>query len=198
MNQSLLAVFGIVLSASIIGASQLKDKIDEYRSLSENTNACLPLVPSQEIKILGHSEVIRLGEERGLVYDAKIDSGARTSSLHAKKIETFIKTVKDASGSQNVMFVRFDTEDAQGKKMRLEKMVSRVHQVKSASGVSTRYFFIDSIWVNNKKYEIEINLADRTNLSKKMLLGKNLLNQGYLIDTTKAYVVTEAIVANQR
>jgi hypothetical protein len=41
-----------------------------------------------------------------------------------------------------------------------------------------------------------MNLADRSHLSKKMLLGKNLINQGYLIDTTKAYVLTEAIVSN--
>lgn len=196
MNQSMLAVFGIVLSASLIGASQLKDKIEEYRSLQNNATACPPLEHSVETKILGHSEVIHLGEEKGLVYDAKIDSGAHTSSVHAKNIETFVKTVNVANGTQDVMFVRFDTEDAQGKKMRLEKMVSRIHQVKSASGVSSRYFFMDSIWVNSKKYEIEINLADRSHLSKKMLLGKNLINQGYLIDTTKAYVLTEAIVSN--
>ncbi len=197
MNQSFLAVFGIVLSATLIGASQLKDKIDEYRSLQDAPSSCLPLDYAMETKILGHSEVIQLGEEKGLVYDAKIDSGARTSSVHAKNIETFVKTV-NGNSSQEVMYVRFDTEDAQGKKMRLEKMVSRIHQVKSASGVSTRYFFIDSIWINNKKYEIEINLADRSHLSKKMLLGKNLINQGYLIDTTKAYVLTDAIVSNYR
>jgi hypothetical protein len=192
----MLAVFGIVLSASLIGASQLKDKIEEYRSLQTNALACLPIVPAVDTKILGHSEVIHLGEEKGLVYDAKIDSGAHTSSVHAKNIETFVKSVKDTNGTQDVMFVRFDTEDAQGKKMRLEKMVSRIHQVKSASGVSSRYFFMDSIWISSKKYEIEINLADRSHLSKKMLLGKNLINQGYLIDTTKAYVLTEAIVSN--
>ena len=196
MNQSMLAVFGIVLSASLIGASELKDKINEYRSLNPAPVACLPLTQSLDTKILGHSEVIQLGEEKGLVYDAKIDSGAHTSSVHAKNIETFVKTVKGQTGSQGVMYVRFDTEDAQGKKMRLEKMVSRIHQVKSASGVSSRYFFMDSIWINSKKYEIEINLADRSHLSKKMLLGKNLINQGYLIDTTKAYVMTEAIVSN--
>ena len=192
----MLAVFGIVLSASLIGASQLKDKIEEYRSLQTNSLDCLPIVTSVDTKILGHSEVIHLGEEKGLVYDAKIDSGAHTSSVHAKNIETFVKAVKDTNGTQDVMFVRFDTEDAQGKKMRLEKMVSRIHQVKSASGVSSRYFFMDSIWISSKKYEIEINLADRSHLSKKMLLGKNLINQGYLIDTTKAYVLTEAFVSN--
>lgn len=196
MNQSLLMVLGVVLTASILGANHLNDKIIEYRSLEEGKLSCHSRDQNNEIKILGHSEVIHFGDTGSLVYDAKIDSGALTSSIHATRVETLMKLVEYGDGAHEVMFVKFETEDDMGKKQTLEKMVSRVHQVKSASGVTTRYFFQDTIWINNKKFEIEINLADRSHLSKKMILGKNLINHGYLIDTSKAYVLTTAIVAN--
>lgn len=196
MNQSLLMVFGIVLTASILSANHLNEKITEFRSLQEGKLSCDSNSQNKDIKILGHSEVIHFGHEGSLVFDAKIDSGARTSSIHATQVETVLRLVEYGDGAHEVMFVKFETEDDMGKKQKLEKMVSRVHQVKSASGVTTRYFFQDSIWINNKKFEIEINLADRSHLSKKMILGKNLINQGYLIDTSKAYVLTDAIVAN--
>ena len=54
------------------------------------------------------------------------------------------------------------------------------------------------VWIDNTSYEIEINLADRSALSKKMLIGKNLLNQGYLIDTNQAYVITRALSAVEK
>ena len=72
-------------------------------------------------------------------------------------------------------------------------MVSRVDQVKSASGISTRYFFKESLWVKNKEYEIEVNLADRSLLSRKLLIGRNILNQGYLIDTSRSYLLTKSL-----
>ena len=195
MNQSLFILSAFVLVTTILGANHLNEKIDEFSAFDDNEPSCHSM-NNNDLKILGNTEVIHFGDKKSLIYIAKIDSGARTSSLHALNIETSLRSIQDLKGRQEVMFVSFDTEDDDGNKQRLEKMVSRIHQVKSASGVSTRYFFEDTVWINNKKYEIEINLADRSHLSKKMILGKNLINQGYLIDTSKAFVMTDAIVSN--
>ena len=154
---------------------------------------CPASVPDQ--KIMGHAETVFFGEDRDMVFDAKVDSGAETSSIHATHIETFQKSIVDNGMVKELLFVRFKTEDDLGRPRELERMVSRIDQVKSASGVATRYFFREVVWIHDQSYEVELNLADRSNLSKKMLVGKNLLNQGYLIDTQKAYVATQALSA---
>jgi len=135
-------------------------------------------------RILGKSEVVHLGEHRELIFDAKVDSGAHTSSIHATELETFTR--------EGALFVRFKTLDHQGRERVLERLVSQVRQVRSASGISQRYYFREIVWIDDVSYDVEVNLADRSQLSKKMLIGKNLLERGYLVDTSKSYVATEA------
>lgn len=199
MNQTTVVLCGLVLAATIIGVSSFQDVADRYYSYREQVKSTPARCPASELEpsktIIGHSETVFLGQSRELVYDAKVDSGAESSSLHATQIHTFVKNIKEQGAIKELLFVRFQTRDDLGRERSIERMVSRIDQVKNAIGVSTRYFFHETIWVNERSYDVEISLADRSNLSKKMLLGKNLLNQGYLIDTEKAYVVTHALVS---
>lgn len=197
MNSTPLIVLGLMLSATVIGVGSLVDHASEklvvQRAPSEHR--CPASAP--EVKtIIGHSEVIQVGEHKELTFDAKVDSGAQTSSIHAVDIQTSLKKVTENGETKELLFVSFLTVDDAGKKRRLERMVSRVDQVRSASGVSTRYFFRERVWFHDDSFEVEINLADRSHLSKKMLIGKNLIQQGYIIDATKAYVVSQAIPAD--
>jgi len=195
MNQTSLLIFGLVLAATVIGAANFHEFADRYYAShpKDNTPARCPASVEEEKTIIGHSETVFLGESKNMVFDAKVDSGAETSSIHAVEIVPFNRKVTENGVEKDLMFVRFVTEDDAGHRRQLERMVSRVDQVSSASGTSTRYFFHEKVWINEMSYEIEINLADRTALSKKMLIGKNLLNQGYLIDTNQAYVITRSL-----
>lgn len=196
MNRVSLVICGLILMATLIGAATFHDVADRYfasRGQSEGAMRCPASTP--EMKIVGNSETVFFGEDRDLVFDAKVDSGAETSSIHAVNIETFQKTIVDNGVVKELLFVRFKTEDDLGRPRELERMVSRIDQVKNATGVSTRYFFREVVWIHDHSYEVELNLADRSQLSKKMLVGKNVLNQGYLIDTQKAYVATQALSA---
>jgi hypothetical protein len=202
MNQTSLVVITLVLAASLIGAANFKELADSYYAQKDSTtkpvsHRCPASIEEEKI-IIGHSETIFLGDNKSLVFDAKVDSGAETSSIHAIDIHAFPRQVLENGETKELLFVRFKTEDDTGQKQLIERMVSRIDQVRSASGTSTRYFFREKVWINNTPYEIEINLADRSALSKKMLVGKNLLNQGYLIDTNKSYVVTRALTATDK
>ncbi len=196
MNPAALVIFGIMMTAGLIGAANFHDMANQY--FAQKAPAVAPIrcpasVGAEERTVIGHTETVFLGDGREMVYDAKVDSGADTSSLHATEIQTFERSIKQDGRMQPILYVRFKTMDDKGKERVLEKMVSRIDQVKSASGIHTRYFFREKLWVHDRSYEVEMNLADRSRMSKKMLVGKNLLNQGYLIDTNKAYVVTQAI-----
>lgn len=194
MNSTPLTILGLLLAATLIGAASFTDVAQKqavYES-DEGAYRCPASAPEPKT-IIGHSEVVFLGEDKTLMFDAKVDSGAKTSSIHATNISTSLRKVKENDEVKELLFVRFITMDDAGQRKEIEKMVSRVDQVRSASGVSTRYFFRETVWVNDVSYEIEINLADRSAMSKKMLIGKNLLEQGYLIDTTKSYVITRSL-----
>lgn len=194
MNSTPLTIFGLLLVATLIGAASMTEGAQKQAIFETDDEAyrCPASLPKPKM-IIGHSEVVFLGDDKTLMFDAKVDSGAKTSSIHATDISTILRTVVENKEKKELLFVRFITMDDAGQRKEIEKMVSRVDQVRSASGVSTRYFFRETVWINDISYEIEINLADRSGMSKKMLIGKNLLEQGYLIDTTKSYVITGSI-----
>ncbi len=197
MNPSALLVCMLVLSATVIGAASFHEVADRYYSsqLSPEALRCPASAPTTDKAVMGHSETVFLGEERRLVYDAKVDSGAETSSLHASSVEAFQKSVMENGVPKKLLHVRFTTEDDRGARHTVERLVSRIDQVRSASGTHSRYFFHETVWINDRSFQIEVNLADRTGLSKKMLIGRNLLNQGYLVDTTGAYLATPSLTA---
>jgi hypothetical protein len=196
MNPAALLIFGLMTAASIIGAANFTVVADGYFARRPPVAApvrCPASVPEQVKTVIGHTETVALGEERGMVFIAKVDSGADSSSMHATDIRTLQRELREQGQVKQILFVRFKTQDDLGRELEVERMVSRIDQVKSASGIHTRYFFREKLWIHDRAYEIEMNLADRSRMSKKMLVGKNLLNQGYLIDANQAYVVTRSI-----
>lgn len=160
-----------------------------FVSQKVENNRC-PSSINEEKFLIGHTEKIFLGDHKEMAFEAKVDSGAEVSSIHALRIHPFTQMIKENGKNKEILFVRFTTSDDAGKARTIERMVSRVDQVKSASGVSSRYFFHETLWIAGKDYEVEINLADRTQLSKKFLIGKNILSKGYLIDTSRSYLLT--------
>ncbi len=138
---------------------------------------------NMEKPILGAFEFVELGQDKGFGFIAKIDSGAETSSIHATDIQAQFK--------DGMQFVSFTTVDDLGKVQRLTRQVLKLDTVKSASGTGVRYFIQETIWIGDSSYDIEVNLADRKHLSRKFLIGKNLLKVGnYMIDTTTNFHMT--------
>ena len=179
----------MVLSPVLVAKYFFLDRENTGRHFS---NHRCPSSIDEEKVVLGNSETIFFGEDKGLTFDAKIDSGAEVSSLHATNIHVFTKAEKKFNNAE-ILFVRFKTTDDKGKTAEVVRMVSRVDQVKSASGITTRYFFNEKIFIHDHMYEVEVNLADRSLLSKKFLIGRNLLDRGYLIDTSQSYILTKAL-----
>jgi hypothetical protein len=173
MSQSLLVFFIFFLSLCVMNL--LKSPVLSYSQTTE-PEAC------SSKAVVGHTEQVFLGQESYLQYQAKIDSGADTSSLHA----THLKFTPEPDG-QFPGWIEFDVSDDQLIRKRLKRKVSRISRVKSSSGITERYFVWDVLWVENKMYALEFNLADRSALSKKMILGKNFLSLGYVVDTTVSF-----------
>lgn len=116
----------------------------------------------------------------------KIDTGAKTSSLHAFNIENFY--------IENVEYVKFDIHPLQKNKQLVRTCVARVidrRMVSDSGGKKEKRFVIKSdLRIGDKKIRVEITLANRDSMAFRMLLGREAIKQAkMLVDTSKSFVL---------
>lgn len=120
--------------------------------------------------IIGKSDYIDLPTLNIKNIKAKIDTGAKTSSLHAKNIESY--------DGKNVIFELYENK--------YTLPISRIVLVKSSNGISERRYAIKTkIIIFDRIEELEFTLTNREKMSFPVLLGRNFLKKGFLVDVTK-------------
>lgn len=115
---------------------------------------------------------------------AKIDTGAQTSSLHAFGLERFGRDGED--------WVRFEvhpwqrsTTDA----LRVELPVHDIRHVRSSSGhVEERYVVTLDLRLCGRVVPAEVTLTRRDAMGFRMLVGRELLRRGFLVDSSASYL----------
>tara|TARA_R110002073_G_scaffold2801_17_gene17963 strand:+ start:7647 stop:8168 length:522 start_codon:yes stop_codon:yes gene_type:complete len=114
---------------------------------------------------------------------AKIDTGARSSSLHALNIETF-----DAGG---IDMVRFDVQPHQrsdAKTIVCEAPVHDIRSVRSSSGqASKRIFILTEVHWLDTTWQVELTLANRNKMGFRMLMGREAIRGRMLVDPGQSY-----------
>ncbi|MEX2475658.1 ATP-dependent zinc protease [Marinobacter sp.] len=131
--------------------------------------------------IVGELEKLYLAGP-GLIYNARIDSGAETSSLDARNIQRF-----ERDGSN---WVRFEvpvpnTDDL----VSMEKEVSRrVRVIQSSADEADRRVVVElQFAIGDHQQVAEFTLTDRSHLSHTVLIGRNILRDVMLIDVGKEF-----------
>lgn len=137
-------------------------------------------------KMIGNVETVHVGENKDLEYSAKIDSGAESSSIHAKNISTFHRI----ENGRAVLYVEFETMDENLQKKVIIRPVVKIDDVKSALGTKQRFFINEKVWIGGDSYLVQVNLADRSHLKRKFLVGKNVLDERYIIDTSSQMLIS--------
>jgi hypothetical protein len=135
---------------------------------------------SLDSRMIGSLEKVHIGEDKDLQYFAKIDSGAESSSIHAENISTFEKL----ENGYPVSYVKFETIDENFLHKVMVRPVVKVSEVRSALGSKMRYFIREKVWIGDNFYYVNVNLADRSRLKRKFLIGKNILDENYIINTS--------------
>jgi hypothetical protein len=115
---------------------------------------------------------------------AKLDTGARTSALHAFDLEEF---ERDGQG-----WVRFsihpwqrNADDA----VTAELPVHDVRHVRSSSGhVQERYVVLVAVRIGLRKITTEVTLTRRDAMGFRLLIGREALRQGYVVDPGRSYL----------
>ena len=126
---------------------------------------------------IGRSDKVDFPELGLSDIEAKIDSGAYTSSIHCKNIVAFYK-----GNDHYVKFTVYDEVNPVGR----EAKVFASKQVKNSFGqIEYRYTIKTTIVLFQKQYIIELALTDRSTMKYPVLLGRMLLRDRFVIDVTK-------------
>lgn len=113
--------------------------------------------------------------------DAKIDTGARTSSLHAEEITVYYPA---RSRVKHVRFQCFPLRDRSDVMMWCESPVADEREVRSSNGeTELRYIIKQTLQHGPLKWQAEISLTSRDKMRHRMLLGRTALSPRFVVDT---------------
>jgi len=99
---------------------------------------------------------------------AKLDTGARTSSINARHYETF-----DRDGKK---WVRFSVTNREGITHSFEREIIRIGRIKRIKGKSQeRPVIMLGICIGNIFRETQVNLVDRDGFNYQMLIGRRYM-----------------------
>jgi hypothetical protein len=130
-----------------------------------------------------------LGLER---IKAKIDTGARSSALHAFSIEPY--------RHRGTEWVRFGIHPLQRNRrieMYCDAAVKAQRKVTDSGGHTELRYVIDTpVIIGRLERVIEMTLTDRDTMRFRMLLGRTALAGTYLVDARRSYLAGEPRTGN--
>jgi hypothetical protein len=145
-----------------------------------------------QLNVTGLREWINLPDLGMVGLRAKIDTGARTSCLHASDIQPF-----ERDGEQWVRFAAHLGTLVQ-RRHRCEAPVVSVKTVKSSNGhVQTRYVIRTRLTLGERDWPVEFTLTCRKTMRYRILLGSKALIDGQLlVNPALNYVQKKPILAD--
>lgn len=149
--------------------------------------------PAAPLKKIGRKSVVGWQEWAALPglgirhIKAKLDTGARSSALHAPRI-----AVVEKNGAP---WVKFDVDDdppGDGTAMRHSAALSDYRQVRSSSGhTEMRYVVKTMLALAGECWEIELTLTDRSDMELPMLIGRSALRRRMIVDPGRRFLCGE-------
>ena len=116
---------------------------------------------------------------------AKIDTGARTSSLHAFDVEEF----RDDDGTDAVRFGVRPWQDSDDDAVVVEFPVHDRRMVRSSSGHSEeRIVVLMDVMLHGRTMTVEMTLSNRDEMGFRMLIGREALRDGFLVAAGESFL----------
>lgn len=140
--------------------------------------------PKKPRTLVGWREWIALPELGVDRIKAKVDTGARSSALHAFDMKRFSR-----NGEAWIRFSVHPLQRSGREEVRAEARVIEERKVRSSSGVETlRPVILTRIAWFGEEREIELTLTRRDSMGFRMLLGRQALRGQYVVDPGKSYI----------
>lgn len=145
-------------------------------------------VTDEPIQIYGWREYVSLNgvEER---LQAKLDTGALTSSIHAEEMELF-----ERDGKKWVRFIVTDPRVKNPARTRIEAPLARIARVKEPGGESVpREVVRLGLTIGDRKIRGEFTLNNRSNMLAPVLIGRTMLKDLGWVDPGRTHLSEQKI-----
>lgn len=142
---------------------------------------------SEPNKIIGWREwtsLPKLGVEK---IKCKVDTGARTSALHAFYIEPYHREGK--------LYVKFGLHPLQKNKTKIVECKSKVLDIRtvvdSGGHPEKRFVILTPVKLGLSEWAAEFTLTDRENMLFRMLLGREAIKNKFVVDPSRSFLASE-------
>jgi hypothetical protein len=138
---------------------------------------------AREKRVVGWREWLRLPDLGIRLIKAKIDTGARTSALHAEEIR-YVRR-----GGQR--FIRFKVYPKQrsGRAVDAIAVPQGVRRVRSSNGVEElRPVIVTLVDIGGEQWPIEVTLTSRDVMGFRMLLGRQAVRRRVVVDPGHSFL----------
>ncbi len=136
-----------------------------------------------KLPVIGWREWVGLPDLGIKWIKVKVDTGARSSSLHAFDLEVFER--------EDENWVRFSVHPVQRKSdkaIRVEAKVLEYRSVRSSSGkASMRPVIVTNVKLHGVSWPVELTLANRDEMGFRMLLGREAFRKRFVVDAGGSY-----------
>jgi len=137
--------------------------------------------------IIGNLEICHLPELGITDLEVRVDTGAKTSSLHVDNIKRFKK-----NGKPWVKFHLHPDIHSVDSIVECKARISDIRRVKSSNGESQqRYVIKTPIKLGDMTWDIEITLTDRSDMTYLMLLGREGMGDKVLVDPANTFLLAQ-------
>ena len=147
--------------------------------------APVTITPSQPIA-LGEVEKVTIDAIKQS-FDARVDTGAATSSLNAVDIEEF-----ERNGKNWIRFHLSDGETPMNDENWIEAPIIRYVKIRQSTNEEVERRAVVELWVKLGKIheKAQFTLADRSQMSHPVLLGREFIRDIAVVDVSKKYIHT--------
>ncbi|WP_100657172.1 ATP-dependent zinc protease [Alteromonas flava] len=137
--------------------------------------------------IVGSLELCNLPELTIENLNIRVDTGAATSSLHVDNLEEFQR-----DGEEWVSFDIHPNIHNVDEIVRREAKVSAVKNIKSSTATRERRYVIETdIVIAGMRWQIQLTLTDRSEMTYLMLLGREAMSGRLVVDPEHEYLLTQ-------
>ncbi len=139
--------------------------------------------------IVGSLETCDLPEIGIQDLQMRVDTGAKTSSLHVDNLKKIRK-----NGSSWIAFDLHPDVHNVDEVISCEARLHDVRNIKSSNGVSEERYVIKTLLqlTDEHAWPIEITLTNRADMSNLMLLGREGMGTRVLVDPSRTFILTQA------
>lgn len=141
----------------------------------------------KKLPVVGWREWLALPELGIAKIKAKVDTGARTSALHAFAIRPFKEGNKE-----RVAFDMHPIQHDTSTVLTCQADVIDLRWVSDSGGhKELRYVILTPLQVGDMIWPIEVTLTERDTMLFRMLLGRSAIRKRFLVNPARSFITTK-------